>query len=50
MHPATTTRPIVAVRLPQYRPRQLLAWVEGTTNGKARRIEFAYRLVNCVAP
>jgi hypothetical protein len=31
-------------------PGQLLAWVEGTVNGKARRIEFAYRLVNCVAP
>lgn len=31
-------------------PGQLLAWVEGTMNGKARRIEFAYRLVNCVAP
>ena len=31
-------------------PGQLLAWVEGTSAGKARRIEFAYRLVNCVAP
>ena len=31
-------------------PGQLLAWVEGTTGGRARRIEFAYRLVNCVAP
>jgi hypothetical protein len=31
-------------------PGQLLAWVEGTAGGKARRIEFAYRLVNCVAP
>ena len=31
-------------------PGQLLAWVEGTTGGKARRIEFAYRLVNCIAP
>jgi hypothetical protein len=31
-------------------PGQLLAWVEGTSSGKARRIEFAYRLVNCVAP
>jgi hypothetical protein len=27
-----------------------LAWVEGTTNGKPRRIEFTYRLVNCIAP
>jgi hypothetical protein len=31
-------------------PGQLLAWVEGTTGGKTRRIEFAYRLVNCIAP
>jgi hypothetical protein len=31
-------------------PGQLLAWVEGTSAGKTRRIEFAYRLVNCVAP
>ena len=31
-------------------PGQLLAWVEGTANGKTRRIEFAYRLVNCVGP
>ena len=31
-------------------PGQLLAWVEGTSNGKARRIEFPYRLVNCIAP
>lgn len=30
-------------------PGQLLAWVEGTSNGKPRRIEFAYRLVNCIA-
>jgi len=31
-------------------PGQLLAWVEGTSGGKTRRVEFAYRLVNCVAP
>ena len=31
-------------------PGQMLAWVEGTSGGKARRIEFPYRLVNCVAP
>ena len=31
-------------------PGQMLAWVEGTAGGKARRIEFPYRLVNCVAP
>ena len=31
-------------------PGQLLAWVEGTSGGKPRRIEFAYRLVNCVGP
>src|ERR1043165_4505765 len=31
-------------------PGQLLAWVEGTANGKTRRIEYAYRLVNCVGP
>jgi len=31
-------------------PGQLLAWVEGTSGGRARRIEFAYRIVNCVAP
>ena len=30
-------------------PGQLLAWVEGISGGKPRRIEFAYRLVNCVA-
>ena len=31
-------------------PGQMLAWVEGTSGGKQRRIEFPYRLVNCVAP
>jgi hypothetical protein len=31
-------------------PGRLLAWVEGTSSGKPRRIEFAYRLVNCVGP
>ena len=31
-------------------PGQLLAWVEGTTGGKTRRIEFNYRTVNCIAP
>jgi len=31
-------------------PGQLLAWVEGTSGGRARRVEFAYRTVNCVAP
>ena len=31
-------------------PGQLLAWVEGTSGGRTRRIEFAYRTVNCVAP
>lgn len=31
-------------------PGQLLAWVEGLSDGKPRRIEFTYRLVNCVAP
>jgi hypothetical protein len=31
-------------------PGQMLAWVEGTSGGKPRRIEFAYRLVNCIAP
>ena len=31
-------------------PGQLLAWVEGTSGGRSRRIEFAYRIVNCVAP
>lgn len=31
-------------------PGQMLAWVEGTSGGKTRRIEFPYRLVNCVAP
>ena len=30
-------------------PGQLLAWVEGVSGGKPRCIEFAYRLVNCVA-
>jgi hypothetical protein len=27
----------------------LLAWVEGTTNGKSRRVEFPYRRVACPA-
>ena len=31
-------------------PGQLLAWVEGTSSGRTRRVEFAYRIVNCVAP
>ena len=31
-------------------PGQMLAWVEGTSGGKSRRIEFPYRLVNCIAP
>ena len=31
-------------------PGQLLAWVEGAASGKTRRIEFAYRSANCVAP
>ena len=31
-------------------PGQLLAWIEGTAGGKARRVEFTYRIVNCVAP
>ena len=31
-------------------PGQMLAWVEGTSGGRARRIEFAYRTVSCVAP
>jgi len=31
-------------------PGQLLAWVEGTSGGKTRRIEFPYRAVNCIAP
>jgi hypothetical protein len=31
-------------------PGQMLAWVEGTSGGRTRRIDFAYRLVNCVAP
>lgn len=31
-------------------PGQLLAWVEGTSGGRSRRVEFAYRIVNCVAP
>ena len=31
-------------------PGQLLAWIEGTSGGKTRRIESAYRLVNCIAP
>ena len=31
-------------------PGQLLAWVEGSSGGRTRRIEFAYRTVNCVAP
>jgi hypothetical protein len=31
-------------------PGQMLAWIEGTSSGKTRRIEFPYRLVNCIAP
>jgi hypothetical protein len=31
-------------------PGQLLAWVEGTSNGRTRRLEFTYRIVNCIAP
>ena len=31
-------------------PGQLLAWIEGTSGGRERRVEFAYRIVNCVAP
>jgi hypothetical protein len=31
-------------------PGQLLAWVEGSSNGRTRRIEFTYRIVNCIAP
>lgn len=31
-------------------PGQLLAWIEGTSGGKTRRVEFTYRIVNCVAP
>jgi hypothetical protein len=31
-------------------PGQLLAWVEGTSGGKTRRIEFTSRIVNCIAP
>ncbi len=31
-------------------PGQLLAWIEGTPGGKPRRVEFSYRLVNCIAP
>jgi hypothetical protein len=27
----------------------LLAWVEGTTNSKSRRVEFPYRRVACPA-
>ena len=30
-------------------PGQMLAWVEGTSGGRTRRVEFAYRTVNCVA-
>lgn len=29
---------------------QLLARVEGMSGGKTRRVEFGYRLVNCIAP
>jgi hypothetical protein len=32
------------------KPGALLAWIEGTTGGKTRRVEFAYRRVNCAAP
>ena len=28
-------------------PDSLLAWVEGTANGQARRIEFPYRRTDC---
>ena len=31
-------------------PAQMLAWVEGPSGGRTRRIEFAYRTVSCVAP
>lgn len=31
-------------------PGQLLAWIEGTSGGKTRRVEFSYRIVNCVGP
>jgi len=31
-------------------PGQLLAWVEGMSGVKTRRIEFNYRIVNCIAP
>ena len=30
-------------------PGQLLAWVEGMSGGKPRRVDFAYRLVTCIA-
>jgi hypothetical protein len=29
------------------RPDSLLAWIEGTIDGKARRVEFAYRRTDC---
>ena len=28
----------------------LQAWIEGQTNGQARRIDFSYRRVRCAAP
>jgi len=31
-------------------PGELLAWIEGTSGGRPRRVEFAYRSVPCVAP
>ena len=31
-------------------PGQLLAWIEGASGGKTRRVEFSYRIVNCVGP
>jgi hypothetical protein len=29
------------------RPDSLLAWIEGTIDGKSRRVEFAYRRTDC---
>jgi hypothetical protein len=31
-------------------PGELLAWIEGTSGGRPRRLEFAYRSVPCVTP
>ena len=31
------------------RPGELLAWIEGTAGGRARRVEFAYRSVACTS-